>query len=412
MSERKKFWQMNIWQPPGYIGYKVGAVLIALLLWGYVITTQSSQMDTVFTVPLEVRNLSSELAVLDTTNQVQVRVQGSSADINNLNSGDIIAFVDLSGVIAGSATLEVQVELPDNIKLVSLTPKDVSLELAKLKSGSFPLQVKISGDPAENYMLLDAVSSPTQIMLSGAEDYIDQVASVFVSADVGGFSENFNQNLQIEVTDFSGNNISEHFSITPSVASILIPVVYDLPEKSVAVTASVIGTPAKGYQISRIVVEPSTVRAFGDLDVLNNLYYLETAPIDVTGLKKNYTQTVSIVCGNNISLSATTVTVVIQIEPVSTATFVRNLIYAQNLSADLSVNLPSLELEVAVSGPETYIEGLTANDIVPIIDCNMISEPGEYVLPLSATLPANISLVSISPAEVTVMVTEADTEGV
>ena len=65
-------------------------------------------------------------------------------------------------------------------------------------------------------------------------------------------------------------------------------------------------------------------------------------------------------------------------------------------------------MEVVVSGPETDINAITANDIVPYIDFSGITSAGEYTLPLSVTLPANISLVSLTPQQVTVTVTGGD----
>lgn len=408
MDEKKSFWKKDLWQAPGFIGYKVGSIIIALLIWGFVIVTQNPLSDTMFTVPLEVRNLSSELAMLETTNQVQVRVQGTSAELANLSSGDIVAYVDMTGVQEGSATVEVKVEVPENVQLVSFTPTSIAVELEPVESSSFPLEVKLTGTPEENYTLLDAVLSPSEITLAGAANYIQKVGTVFVNVDVTGLTDNYNKNLQVEVLDTNGNNITSYFTISPSVASVIIPVVYDMPEKSVAINPAVIGVPATGYEISRIVVEPSTVRAFGDLEVLNTLYYLETEPIDVSGLRNTHTQTVDIIHGNNITLSESTVTVVVQIEPVSKATFVRDIIHAQNLATNLSCDLPSVEMEVVVSGPETDINAITANDIVPYIDFSGITSAGEYTLPLSVTLPANISLVSLTPQQVTVTVTGGD----
>ena len=153
-------------------------------------------------------------------------------------------------------------------------------------------------------------------------------------------------------------------------------------------------------------MEPSTVKAFGDLAQLNSIYYLETEPINLTGLKKSYSQNVNIVVPGGITLSQSSVTVIVQIEPVSTATIKRDIIYAQNLAAGLSCDLSGIQVEVVVSGPETYIDSVAANEIVPYVDCSGISTPGEYTLPLSATLPANVTLVSTDPAQITFKVAE------
>ncbi|NLF80766.1 MAG: hypothetical protein GX572_06210, partial [Clostridia bacterium] len=135
---------------------------------------------------------------------------------------------------------------------------------------------------------------------------------------------------------------------------------------------------------------------------------LETEPIDISGMKKTYTQTVNIVHSGTISLGAPSVTVVVQIEPISTARFTRDLVYTQNLLATLKCVPPDADIDVEVSGPETAINGMAANDIVPYVDCSGIKEPGEYTLPLQVTLPANVSVVNIRPAEITIIVEAAN----
>ena len=83
-----------------------------------------------------------------------MRVQGTSAELNNLTSGDIVAYVDMTGVQEGSATVEVSVEVPDNVQLVSYTPTSISVELEPVESRSFPLEVQITGTPV-SYTHLD-----------------------------------------------------------------------------------------------------------------------------------------------------------------------------------------------------------------------------------------------------------------
>ena len=66
----------QLWQPPHFWGFKVCAVLCAILLWFYVMETQNPMTEESFTVPVEMRNLSSSLAIPDTNRQVTIRVQG------------------------------------------------------------------------------------------------------------------------------------------------------------------------------------------------------------------------------------------------------------------------------------------------------------------------------------------------
>ena len=405
----------QLWQPPDFWRFKVCAVLCAILLWFYVMETQNPMTEESFTVPVEMRNLSSSLAIPDTNRQVTIRVQGSSAVMNELTSRQLSAYCDFSDVEEGEATLPVQVgELPEGVTLVSVLPESISFTLEAVVSESFPVEVRVQGEPAENYSLLeplDAVLSPAMVTLSGSQEYISQVETVFVSVDVTGLEENYSKNLSVEVLDFNGNNITEWFTCNPSTVDVLVPVVYSQPEKSVAVSPVYVGTPALGYRITRVVVEPSTVRAFGDLDVLDNLYYVETSVIDVNGLDRTTSFTVTLLHGNNVTLSTTNATVVVQVEPESTTTVTKDLVYYENLAEGLVCTLPTVELEMLLSGADTYIDNLDTSAVVPFVDLGQISGPGSYTLSVQVNLPANISLLSITPATVEVTVEEAGLDG-
>ena len=406
-----KFWKKECWQPPHYTGFKILAVALALLVWAYVTITENPLSEAVYTVPVEIRNLSEDLAQPETNYQVQVRVQGTFGTINALSSHDLVTYIDLSGVEAGEATPQIEiVDLPEGVSLVSLSPQSIQLSLEPKVSETFTLELKSTGEPAANYKALEAVLSPELITVSGSATHIEEVTTVFVSADISGADTNYTKNLSVEVLDEQGNNISQYFSISPSVVSVMIPIVFDQPESTVAVRAVTSGSPALGYQVSRIVVEPSAVRVFSDLTTLDSLYYLETETIDISDLKDTTSFTAKILHGNNVTLGTESVTVVVQIEPVATATVVKELIYAQNLAEDLVCNVPLIEVSMVLTGPDTAIESLNEADVVPYVDCSTIDSPGEYTMPISVSLPASLSLAEIMPVSVTIQISEVFSE--
>lgn len=403
------FWKKDIWQPPRFIGYKVLAVLLAVAVWVYVTITQNPLEEATFTVPVEPRGLSEALAQQETNYQVQVRVQGTASVINDLSSRDFTAYIDLTGMQAGEASPRVQIDLPENVTLVSQSPESIDLTLEPKISQTFAVEARVSGAPAENYTALsdDAVLSPQEVTLSSTAGYISEVGSVIVSADISGLETSYNRNLPVEVLDRSGNNITRYFTITPSSVNTVVGVLYEQPEATVAVRANTLGAPALGYQVSNVIVEPAVVRAFGDLGVLNSLYYLETEPIDISGLERTTSFTVNVNHDNSVSLAQDTVTVTVRIEPVASATFSRNLLHVQNVADGLACELPTTVIEVVVTGPDTSIQDLEEARVVPYVDCIGITEPGEYELAVAFSLPANVTLLSATPSTVTVTIVEA-----
>lgn len=58
------------------------------------------------------------------------------------------------------------------------------------------------------------------------------------------------------------------------------------PEKILPVKPRIIGKPAPGYYISQILAKPDEIKIFGNYSKINNLEFLETIPIDVSGIFK------------------------------------------------------------------------------------------------------------------------------
>ena len=406
------FWQKEIWQPPRFIGYKVLAILLAMVIWAYVTVRDNPLDEGTFAVPVELRNLDETLVTPETSYQVQVRVQGAANIIGELSSRDFTAYVDLSGMRAGEGSPRVQVDLPPDVSLVSLSPESIDLTLEAKVSETFAVVANVSGEPAENYtaLLENLLLSPQEVSLSASASMIEQVGSVVVNADISNLESSYNRNLPVEVLDQNGNNITREFTISPESVNLVVNVLYEEPEATVAVRANLLGEPAEGYQISYTVIEPNTVRAFGDLATLGTLYYLLTEPIDISGISRTTSYSVDIEHDSNISLAQETVTVTVRVEPVATQTYTRNLLHTQNVAEGLECLLPDEVIEIEVAGPDTAMQGLDETRIVPYVDCAGITEPGDYELPVSFSLPANIDLVRATPETVTVTLIDAATE--
>jgi len=406
VSSKKTSKPLNLW------AYKVGAIIAAVLIWVMVIISQNQLNEKIFMVSLELRSLPQGLIMEKSINQVQVRVQGTDTAINQLTAADISAYVDLAGFKAGQYELEVLVDHPSNVQVLSLRPESITVELKETQTQTFPLEADVLGEPAAGYRHLDPVVAPTEIKLIGAEDDIRRVAKVFVAASIQDIEASYEQYHSVMVLDVAGNDISDKFTIEPSVAKVVVPVIDEQPERMVAVRVPITGQPALGYQLSLISAVPSVVHVYGDLQRLQSLLYVDTEPVDVSDLKANASRTVRLVTPNGFEIYPTEVTVAIQIEPVNSVTIDKNLILMQNIPDGYSAEVEKLDLSITVFGPETFIASLDEADIVPYVDCAGLAA-GNYELPIRVSLPPNIALMSISQdtAAVTLLAPEGGAPG-
>ena len=405
-SKKKKSKVAYLW------AYRLASVLAAVLIWVTATIMQNPLDDKVFMIPLEQRSLSESLILEKNISQVQVRVQGTVAVINDLTPADIAAYVDLDGLQAGQYELEVIVEHPDNVQILSRRPLSIDVELKETLTQTFSLTVEVVGEPASGYNQMDAVISPAEVKLTGAEDQLRRVFKTYVVADIQDVGvEGYEKNLSVLAMDAAGNDISAMFAIDPRVVKVVVPIVGDDPERLVAIRVPISGQPALGYQLSLISTIPSTVRVFGDLTRLQALNYVDTEPVDIGDLKADYSRTVRLAPANGFTVYPREVTVSLKIEPINSATVTKSIILCQNLGEGYSAEVEQLTLSIMLYGPETFIAALDEADIMPYVDCEDL-KGGEYELPICVSLPANILLLSISEDTVAVTIIAPDTEDI
>ena len=264
------------------------------------------------------------------------------------------------------------------------------------------MEVKVKGAPAEGYSLLDPVVTPDIVTLSGSDFSFGSVETVYVTADLEGLSENYNKNLAVEVLNSSGENITDHFTCYPSSVNVLVPVVLDQPDVSLPVRCAVTGQPATGFKVSRVVVDPSTVLAFGPQEVLDSIMSLEAESVSVEGLDSTTSFTSDILVPAGVSLSREQVTVVVQIEAINSAVFSCPLNDFRSAPSDLDWTCSVSSCSVSLNGTDTNLQTLTADDITVYVDLSSVKEAGEYELPVLLELPAGVTLAAVEPATVVI----------
>lgn len=386
--------------------YKIGAVLIAIALWCYVALLQNPTIEKIYTLPLEFVNVNEEAVILETDFQVQLRLSGTSDAFNKLETVNMHAIADLKGLKYGKHDVAVNVEIPENVKLVSRNPESVQLEIEEKKTEAFNISIE-AGNPLlpEGYNAMDPIATPSIVYLTGAQKYLNQVDKVFVGINLSGLSETYKQSLPVQVMDTQGNIITSNFTITPSAIDVIVPIVADLPEKSVAVSVDYTGRPADDYVLSRIVVEPSTVSVYGELDLLNQILSVSTEMIDINGAKSDIIQTVKLTPDLGISLGKTDkVTVIMQIMHLETMTFDNIPVIVQNASEDSTVECAAT-VSVTLKGLASSLAKFNYKNLTVVVDVKAL-KPGSYNLPVEVgfrNLPSSdLSIVESRPNELIV----------
>jgi YbbR domain-containing protein len=165
-------------------GLKALSVLLAVVLWFVVAGEKTAEIR--LEVPVELRNLPEDLEVVgDAVNTVEVRLRATPAILHQVERQDVSLRIDLKGLEAGEHFFhltEAAVRRPFGVTVVKLSPASITLHLERTLTRELPVEARVVGTPAAGYAVVDVLSEPGTVRLSGPQTRVATLTSVFTEA--------------------------------------------------------------------------------------------------------------------------------------------------------------------------------------------------------------------------------------
>lgn len=166
------------YHPFRYLGLKILAIALASLLW--LTVAGEHVVERSLRVPLEFRNIPEALEIVgNAPDSVDVRVRGSSAVLSRLQSGEIVAVLDLSTARAGSRLFHIPLDAvrsPFGVEVAQVAPATLALELEKSARRRIPVIPATEGDPAPGFVVGRITANPATVEIVGPDSRVRQVA--------------------------------------------------------------------------------------------------------------------------------------------------------------------------------------------------------------------------------------------
>ena len=382
---------------------KVAAVGLATLMYGGLALSQNTQ-----TYPGEITvrvvNQPPDTVLLAKPAPVtSIRYYAPSGV--PVAGSSFVATVDLSGVVPkdGLATVPIQVQAVDGrIRVLGYDPAVASILLEPLKTKPVPVKVE-HGVVPDGLTLGETSVDPETVLVSGPESVILRVDAARADVLIQPAGLDIDQDVELVPVDKLGNALRS-LDVTPPTARVVIAVFSDRQTRSLPVDPNITGTPAAGFEIESVTVDPQVALVAGDADTLAGLTQVETDPIPMTGVSADETVTVELALPTGVvSVGDQPIKVSIKLRPVTaTRTFdagLRLLGASSALTYALSVD----RVLVTIGGSTADLDRLSAATLVVDLDVAGL-KPGDHEVPVTANLPAGTTLVAASPPKVTVTI--------
>ena len=393
------------------------ALVLAVVVWISAVTAANPNIEQTRSVPLDLVGLDPDMLVVgNVATQVRVTLEAPSSVMDSMSASEnaVQAWVDISGLEPGTHDLEVQVQINPAYRPVrrsSVIPEIVSITLEPLLTRTYPINLKVTGEPAVGYQKGRLSSQPSSVTISGAASLVTQIEEVNASMDISGATETIDRDVALVAVDQNGEPVSG-VTITPLDVSVTQPIFLQGGYRNVIVRVVTTGQPANGYKLTNITVSPLNLVVFSsDPQLVNDLPgYVETEPVDLTDAVDDIDTYVVI----NLPEGVTMVGDQFVLVQVSIAA----------IEGSLTMSLPVIPIgllpihtavispetvDVILSGPVPVLDTLTPDDIRVVVDVSDLDLGTHQLEPIVDVIPDRIVVEAVLPSTVEVEIIIAPT---
>jgi YbbR domain-containing protein len=384
---------------------KLAAIGLATLLYAGLVVSQTTR-DFPGNVPIGIENPPADVIVLSPLGAVTRIRYVAPPDLGlRIDTLSFKATIDLKDVDPGrgSVTLPVTVTAVDpRVQVLGFEPLSIGVTLDRVGTKTVPIRA-VTGPVPSGLDVGDPIIDGTTATVSGPQSVVNSVTEVQAAITIDGSGIDVNQVVTLVPVDGAGTKLTP-IDVEPASVRVRVPVFTDRRSKTLPVKPNVAGTPAAGFEVASIEVDPPAVSVDGDANDLAGLDRADTEMISVAGASSEIVQTVGLALPDGVqALGASTVKVTIRLRPVTgTRTFEAGIVLV-GARPDRAYKLSTDRVVVTIGGSVADLDRLSGVALVLSADVTGL-DVGAHSVPVSANLATGLTLVAASPNPIEVTV--------
>ncbi len=384
---------------------KLGAIALSTLLYGGLVLSQTTK-EFPGSVPIETVNQASDVIVLSDLGTVSQIRYVAPGDLGlRVDSSSFRATVDLSGIDpkGGPVSLTVRATAVDpRVQVLDYQPRRIVVTLDRVNHATVPIRAVLGTLPT-GLAVGAPVLDQTSAVVTGPESLLSKVTEVQARVTIDPSGIDVNRTVDLAAVDAAGNPVVP-IDVKPASIHVRVPVFTDRRTRTVPVSPIIIGTPAAGFEVASVTVDPVVVQVEGDANDLAGLDRADTVAISVTGLSADLTTSVALQLPSGVQAQGTgNVSVTVLLRALTgTRTFDAGLILS-GARGDLVYKLSTDRVLVTIGGSEADLDRLSGASLALTVDVSGLSVGSHQVTP-TANLTTGLSLLGVSPSPITVTI--------
>jgi YbbR domain-containing protein len=384
------------------------AVILAVAIWASAVKASDPFETLTFEIPVDVVGKPADAEVANQPPEsVLITIEGPSSSLDQALPSTFQGYIDLSDIPYGEVEVPIQVQGDiEQVDIVSIFPEKAQISLDQIVSRNIPVALQVRGEVPRGHRLGNTRLEPATVQVTGSADRVDDLAEGRVIVFVDDVREDIIEMRRPTFYDYEGNVASTAgLTINPQEVETIVPVVELAGYAEKPISALWVGEPAPGHRLLDVRVQPDSIQVTGLPDQLDTLF-VQTEPIDITGLTETTTQQVALDLPEGVTpVDLQPIFVTIEVVPIRTSSVVQRQVEVRALEDGLQATVDPPEVRVSLFGPLPVLESLAEGDVRVTVDVLGLMTGTHVLEPLVTVSASEVEVRSTQPAQVTVVIT-------
>ena len=293
---------------------KIIALVVAVVLWLFVMNEQNPQIEGSFTVAVDLRNVPEGYKVTQTEKSVKLKVRGARSFFVSAEPEGFKAYADLDGLDSGEHEVKVKAVLPQGFELVDAQPETVSVTLDKIVRRAVRIDLIVTGSASAGYTVGKISQSANTTVIEGPESRVAEVDRVIGYVGLSGNRDDFT--LQVPLTPINSDGKAvDDVELLARTVEVSVQLARGLTRKIVSIHPVLDDVLPEGFTLGEVQVEPTKIEIAGDAALISKVASIDTEKIVLSDMKESGKKTVHLVIPNGVAISNREVTVTVELKP-------------------------------------------------------------------------------------------------
>ncbi|MBQ1919581.1 MAG: hypothetical protein II176_02565 [Selenomonas sp.] len=273
---------------------KIVAVLVAVILWGYVMNDQNPSIEGSFNAQVKLINVPDGYKVTQSTETIKITVKGPRSLFAANGDKNFQAHVDMQEAKSGKGSYKVKVEMPQGFELVEVQPDTVDVELDPIVRRKVRADISVNGSPASGVTVAKVSQASAEVIIEGPSKAVSEVERVI------GYVGLTNKNdvdfaLQVPLTAINNDGREvQGIKIQPATMYVAVQMARGLTKKIVSIRPVTDNDLPQNLELVSMKPNPLQIEIAGAENIISNLTTVATEKISLADVVGNTDKTVKL----------------------------------------------------------------------------------------------------------------------